>query len=80
MITVNTQLGTGGKWIRIASFKNGPRNLIKASKILSAEKTQNSGVGGYRSTLEIDGHVVGHENLGWDFDQKAAARIVADPA
>lgn len=80
MIVIKTQIGTGGKWSTVASLNNGPRNLLKASKLLSAEITENRGVGGYRSVLEIDGHVIGQENIGSDLDQAAAARIVADPA
>lgn len=78
-ITVNTRLGTGGKWITIASYTAGPRNLIKASKELFAEIQSNRGVGGYHSNLEIDGHVIGQENIGWDLDTAAAKRVIADP-
>ena len=78
-ITVNTRLGTGGKWIEVARLTAGPRNLLKASNILNAEVTQNSGVGGYQSNLEIDGNVIGAENIGFDLTQAAAARIIADP-
>lgn len=80
MITIKTQIGNGGEWITIESLNNGPRNLLKASKLLIAEITSNRGVGGYRSVLEIDGNVIGQENIGWDLDQAAATRIIADPA
>lgn len=79
-IAVKTQLGTGGKWITIASYTAGPRNLMKASMELFSEIDSNRGTGGYRSILEIDGHVIGHENIGWDLDTAAAKRIIADPA
>ena len=79
IITVNTRLGTGGRWVQIATYTAGPRNLMKAALELSDEIGRNNGVGGYHSNLEIDGNVIGQENIGWDLDQASAARIIADP-
>lgn len=79
-ITVNTRLGTGGKWIVVARFNAGPRNLMRASHALSMEKNKNNGVGGYYSVLKIDDHLIGEENIGWDLTQAAAADILANPS
>ena len=57
-IIVKTQIGNCGPWHTESRWSVGPRNLLAAVKCAQAAQSETSGVGGFRTLIEIDGTVL----------------------
>ena len=74
-ITVNTQHGAGGYWTTDFEANVGPLNLMKAVK---APTSASSGVGGYRTNIQIGETVIDFVEL-QNLTLKKAKKICANP-
>lgn len=74
-ITVNTQHGAGGPWVTDFEATIGPRNLMAAAK---EKGSGQSGVGGYRTNLQIGDVVIDRFEL-QDLTLEKAKMICENP-